>query len=51
MVENELKIYIADKNIKFGRDVRFGILIRKNLVPHENPPMIHDDAFFLLPHY
>ena len=33
MVENEPNIYIADINIKFGRDVCFGILIGKIFGP------------------
>ena len=31
MVENEPNIYIADKNIKFGKDVCFVGLIRKKI--------------------
>ena len=33
MVENEPNIYIEDKIIKFGRDARFGIPIKKNFGP------------------
>ena len=29
MVESQPNFYIADNSIKFGRDVRFGILIKK----------------------
>ena len=36
MVENELNIYSADKVIKFGIDVRFGIIIKKNIGPHDD---------------
>ena len=31
MVKNRPNIYIADKNVKFCRDVRFGFLSRKNM--------------------
>ena len=44
MVENKANFYIADKSIKFGRDVCFGILIMKYLAPRENPPLTHFDA-------
>ena len=33
MVENEPNIYIADKSMKFVRDVCFGIVIRKKIGP------------------
>ena len=44
MVENELNICSADKVIKFGIDVRFGIIIKKIFALRENPPIVHDDA-------
>ena len=36
MVENELNICSADKVIKFGIDVRFGIIIKKKFGPHDD---------------
>ena len=39
MVENKLNVYNADKSIKFGREVRFGILAKKKFGPRQNPPM------------
>ena len=33
MFENESNIYIADRSIKFGRDVRFGILNKIKIGP------------------
>ena len=33
MVTNGPNIYIADINVKFGQDVSFGILLKKNNDP------------------
>ena len=35
MLKNRSNIYIADKSVKFCRDVRFGLLIKKNMAPRE----------------
>ena len=42
MGENEPSINIADKSINFGRDVCFGILMRKNSTPRfDNQPLTY----------
>ena len=35
MGKNKPNIYIADKSVKFCRDLRFGLLIEKKIWPHE----------------
>ena len=44
MVEKEPNCYIADKSVKFGGDVRFGILFQKNVAPRKNPLLTHFGA-------